>query len=159
MGTLNWRGRKGGASLISVISFRPCRHWEMYWDITSLATSQVGHQLLFSRFSHVFFESDNPQLLTDYGTLFYSIQYSWLPNLWEKVTSGRTDKFGWWIMALWDWGRIWGLVGASLWLRSTTRLVNTLHYLMSLSTVYNSLQFAHKPCLQSVPVATWDGSL
>ena len=91
-----------------------------------------GHQLLFSRFIHVTFESDNPQWLTDYGTLFYSIQYSWLPNLWEKVTSGRTDKFGWWLMALWDWGRIWGLVGASLWLRSATRLVNTLHYLMSL---------------------------
>ena len=41
-------------------------------------------------------------------------------------------------MALWDWGRIWGLVGASLWLRSATRLVNTLHYLMSL---FNCVQF------------------
>ena len=57
----------------------------------------------------------------------------------EKVTSGRTDKFGWWIMALWDWGRIWGLVGASLWLRSTTRLVNTLQYLMSL---FNFVEFS-----------------
>ena len=55
----------------------------MYWDITSLATSQVGHQRLFSRFIHVTFESDNPQWLTDYGTLFYSTQYSWLPNLWQ----------------------------------------------------------------------------
>ena len=55
----------------------------MYWDITSLATSQVGHQLLFSRFIYVTFESDNPQWLTDYGTLFYSTQYSWLPNLWQ----------------------------------------------------------------------------